>query len=434
MNQPRSQIRYDARTPIAVFLGPSLEVERARAILPANYYPPARMGDVYRLLATGVWMIVIIDGVFHASAPVWQREILAAVRAGIIVVGASSMGALRAAELRPYGMVGCGTVFRWYVDGVIEGDDEVALLHAPADQGYCPSSEPLVDLRHDLNRACQAGLIQPEGAPALIAWLKGLYYGDRTRDALFASPPFARLSASEQLNLRTFLIEEQTSVKRQDALEVLRMCARHGEGIGRLTTGEPGGTVVNRSFAMMTRGVLTSCGRLVPLRELVALAAHDREATRALLVAEARRFFLLEWMRLRGLAVPIAARTDFEAKWRTRYIRGDFARWLQANGLTPDEYESMIAERSAEAWLLEQAPWTYGLSPDPEEPGSTYLCDWAELAGIDWPEPCSTTNARVRWLLERTPAHFGCTEWSPDVACAGALQVTGRVAEFARSV
>ena len=69
---------YEARTPIAVFLGPSLDLATARSVLPANYYPPVRMGDIYRLLATDVCLIVIIDGIFHASVPVWQREILAA--------------------------------------------------------------------------------------------------------------------------------------------------------------------------------------------------------------------------------------------------------------------------------------------------------------------------------------------------------------------
>ena len=69
---------YEARIPIAVFLGPSLDLATARSVLPANYYPPVRMGDIYRLLATGVRLIVIIDGVFHASVPVWQREMLAA--------------------------------------------------------------------------------------------------------------------------------------------------------------------------------------------------------------------------------------------------------------------------------------------------------------------------------------------------------------------
>ena len=56
------------------------------------------MGDVYRLVATGVRTILIIDGVFHWVTPVWQREIRTALESGIVVIGAASMGALRAAN------------------------------------------------------------------------------------------------------------------------------------------------------------------------------------------------------------------------------------------------------------------------------------------------------------------------------------------------
>jgi hypothetical protein len=91
--------------PVAVFLGPTLEKAQACAILDADYYPPARKGDVYRVMASGVKTIILIDGVFHSTPSVWQREILHALEDGIRVVGASSMGALRAAELHQFGMI-----------------------------------------------------------------------------------------------------------------------------------------------------------------------------------------------------------------------------------------------------------------------------------------------------------------------------------------
>ena len=47
----------------------SLTDEKAQKLLDADYYPPVRRGDVYRLLPTGVQTIVIIDGVFHSSSP-----------------------------------------------------------------------------------------------------------------------------------------------------------------------------------------------------------------------------------------------------------------------------------------------------------------------------------------------------------------------------
>ena len=42
------------------------------------------------------------DGVFHTERSIWHRELLEAVACGIHVIGASSMGALRAAELEPF--------------------------------------------------------------------------------------------------------------------------------------------------------------------------------------------------------------------------------------------------------------------------------------------------------------------------------------------
>jgi hypothetical protein len=108
-----------------------LPYTEAEKILSADYFPPASRGDIYRIIASGVRTIVLIDGVFHSTRSVWQREILDALGDGIEVLGASSMGALRAAELHPFGMAGHGTIFEWYKNGLIEGDDEVAPLPRP---------------------------------------------------------------------------------------------------------------------------------------------------------------------------------------------------------------------------------------------------------------------------------------------------------------
>ncbi len=131
----------------AVFLGPTLRKDQACALLDAAYYPPARKGDVYRLIGSGVKTIILIDGVFDSTPSVWQRELLQAMDEGIQVLGASSMGALRAAELHPFGMIGYGTIFEWYRDGMIDGDDEVALWHGSEESGFRPLSEPLVNIR-----------------------------------------------------------------------------------------------------------------------------------------------------------------------------------------------------------------------------------------------------------------------------------------------
>jgi hypothetical protein len=75
--------------------------------------------------------------------------------AGIPVYGAASMGALRAAELAQFGMVGVGRIFEAYRDGVLEpfdepfeDDDEVAVLHGPPELGHRAMSEALVNPLH----------------------------------------------------------------------------------------------------------------------------------------------------------------------------------------------------------------------------------------------------------------------------------------------
>ncbi len=175
-NRTRAKRIDRAFHPVVVFLGPSLHQDEARTLLDADYLPPARKGDVYRILASGVKTIVLIDGLFHTTPSVWHRELLDAIEEGIDVVGASSMGALRAAELRRFGMIGCGTVFEWYRDGKIDGDDEVALWHASAEFDFRPLSEPLVNIRATLARAVDDACLTAGQAEDLVADAKRTYY------------------------------------------------------------------------------------------------------------------------------------------------------------------------------------------------------------------------------------------------------------------
>ena len=189
MTAARSQSAVPAadRHRVVVFLGPSLPPGEARAILDATYLPPARRGDVYRALSTGPEAIVLLDGYFHGCPSVWQRELLDAIEDGVAVIGAASMGALRATELAPFGMIGCGKIFEWYRDGVIDGDDEVALSHRDAETGFAPLSEPLVNIRATIASAAQRGFVGPEQAAELVDHAKQLHYPERGYRRLLGS-------------------------------------------------------------------------------------------------------------------------------------------------------------------------------------------------------------------------------------------------------
>src|SRR5262249_8091346 len=116
-------MRFD-RKPI-VFLGPSLPVAAATEILDAVYRPPARRGDVATAARERPPVIGLIDGVFLADLPPSPLEVLGALSAGIPIMGASSLGALRAVELESQGMVGIGRIFSMYRRRQIIADDEV---------------------------------------------------------------------------------------------------------------------------------------------------------------------------------------------------------------------------------------------------------------------------------------------------------------------
>ena len=101
---------------IFIFTGPTLRPEASRKILDAIYLPPVSQGDVYRVAVKKPFAIGIIDGYFDRVPAVWHKEILWAMTQGIHVFGAASMGALRAAELAPFGMQGIGWIYEAFRD------------------------------------------------------------------------------------------------------------------------------------------------------------------------------------------------------------------------------------------------------------------------------------------------------------------------------
>ncbi|TLQ38862.1 TfuA-like protein [Streptomyces marianii] len=167
---------------VHVFSGPTLPAARVRELLPdAVSHPPIGHGDLLRLDTAPGDTVVIIDGVWHQSAPVRHKEILLLLAEGVRVVGAASMGALRAAELAPYGMTGVGRVFEDLAAGVLDADDEVSVLHTPEGQ---PVSEALVNIRAALVRCAAAGQISEADAATLERLARALPYTRRTWAAL----------------------------------------------------------------------------------------------------------------------------------------------------------------------------------------------------------------------------------------------------------
>ena len=218
-----------------VFLGPSLDRAAAEKILAAEYRPPAKRGDILRAAADGAGIIVLIDGVFHQEAAVAHREVLAAVKAGVTVVGASSMGALRAAELHTLGMTGIGKIFGLYRDGKLVSDDEVALVFDPA--SGIALSEPLINIRCTLHKAEAAGIITPADNAALLAAAQSVFYPQRTYKKIAAAAGDA-IDPETRERFLAFAAKNPADQKKEDAIAALEYVRDLAAGKERDTSGK----------------------------------------------------------------------------------------------------------------------------------------------------------------------------------------------------
>jgi hypothetical protein len=216
---------------IVAFLGPSLPASEAKGV---QVWPPARQGDIWRALELRQRAIALIDGVFESQPSVWHREILDALDAGTAVIGGASMGALRAAELHTLGMKGAGRIFRWYRDGEVIDDSEVALLHGTAADGYRCLSVPLVNVRWSARRQ-----LPRREAAALVEGSGRIFYQDRTW-------PRVRELVPARFRERFALLD----LKADDAREVLRIARRSPARPPRPRDPPPSSLVRRRRIAL----------------------------------------------------------------------------------------------------------------------------------------------------------------------------------------
>ena len=200
-------------TPI-VFAGPSLHGLDLSALRGIDLAPPAGCGDVLRAARSGRKVIGLIDGSFESGPAIWHKEILYALAAGCNVAGASSMGALRAAECEAFGMVGIGRVFADYRDGRRVSDGDVALTHGPAELDYVPLSVALVDIEDGLERMREAGLLTRDRYHAALLTAGAMFFKERTWDRVFAA---AGIDAADIDRLTAWLEQSGPCVKARDA-------------------------------------------------------------------------------------------------------------------------------------------------------------------------------------------------------------------------
>jgi hypothetical protein len=262
------------------------------------------------------------------------------------------MGALRAAELDRFGMRGIGEVYRAYADGELEDDDEVAVAHAGAEDGFEALSDPMVDVRATLDAAVSDGAATAQTAAALAAQVKATYYPKRSL------PGALRSDDHDHLRLGEWLPDGWVRRKRDDALLLLRTMAedlakglepfRPNWTLQRTRAWEDARHAVERAAEHRpdASSAVTADGELDSLLDEARLepGLYRRLLDQSLLVALAREGAA-------AVGVDVSSWAQQAALDQERHRRGlsepeDVAAWLAERGLRTADL-SAVAERLA---------------------------------------------------------------------------------------
>jgi hypothetical protein len=205
--------------PKLVFIGPTVSHAETLEVVEAICLPPAVQGSIISAVQQfDPSAILIVDGGFQSQPAIRHKEILWAIAKGVPVIGAASMGALRAAELFPY-MQGVGLIYRWYRRFAFAPDDAVAVLHGPLEVNFAPLTHALIDLRMTVRRACRQHMISPEHRAKLESAAQDLNFRERT----LARMVRGALAHEGADNCHEILVAAFVQQKKRDALDAFRL-------------------------------------------------------------------------------------------------------------------------------------------------------------------------------------------------------------------
>jgi TfuA protein len=207
-----------------IFLGPSLSHDKARKIFEADFRGPAKKGDLLRLssIVDDTTIVGLVDALFLQDYPPSPIEVYQLMlNKNIILLGAASLGALRAVELEKFGMIGIGKIFELYKKGKLTADDEVAVTFVEGEHHL--QSEAMIDIRFNLFLAYRRGIINDRTKKTIAKIAKRIYFPYRNYTDILEQTEKQYPTISDDLkSFRTYMIENRQSLKERDTIKLIK--------------------------------------------------------------------------------------------------------------------------------------------------------------------------------------------------------------------
>jgi TfuA protein len=206
-----------------IFLGPSLNHEKAREIFEADFRGPAKKGDLLRVssVVDDTTIVGLVDALFLQEYPPSPIEVYQLMlNKNIKLFGAASLGALRAVELEKFGMIGIGKIFELYKKGKLTADDEVAVTFVEGEHQL--QSEAMIDIRFNLFLAYRMGIINGITKKTIAKVAKSIYFPYRNyTDILDQTEKQYPAIADDLKSFRTYIIKYRQSLKERDTIKLI---------------------------------------------------------------------------------------------------------------------------------------------------------------------------------------------------------------------
>ena len=211
-----------------MFAGISINKHSILDKINADVLGPVKRGDLSNM--RGERVIVLIDGEFGQNLSVSPKEILSAMDSGSYVIGASSMGALRAAELDGFGMKGVGWVYNRFASAMERREDEVALTFNPASGKAL--TIPMVDILYWIELLLGNCAISKSEARGIEKAGRAIFFADRTKDRYLAKLADV-LSVNRVGEILSVTKQEIPDIKRIDANAAISAAMELGSKISK---------------------------------------------------------------------------------------------------------------------------------------------------------------------------------------------------------